>query len=115
MDEDVHNADVARHFDGGNESGENEMPGQPDRAGPVFKTLAPGTVAHEQELHPRTAFQQLRRDRKQIVVAFELEQARDLPDHKVVGADAEPLTEVGIRSEEHTSELQSQSNLVCRL
>src|SRR5688572_32647682 len=26
-----------------------------------------------------------------------------------------PLTLVGVRSEEHTSELQSQSNLVCRL
>src|SRR2546430_10982785 len=34
--------------------------------------------------------------------------ARRLPDAAVRGADVE-------RSEEHTSELQSQSNLVCRL
>src|SRR2546430_12385584 len=30
-------------------------------------------------------------------------------------ADREPRQVVGVRSEEHTSELQSQSNLVCRL
>src|SRR2546430_11361987 len=34
----------------------------------------------------------------------------DRGEHRVQGARA-----VGVRSEEHTSELQSQSNLVCRL
>src|SRR5205085_12519542 len=32
-----------------------------------------------------------------------------------VGLSTEPLMKKGTRSEEHTSELQSQSNLVCRL
>src|SRR2546430_13571139 len=35
---------------------------------------------------------------------------RELPAHAAMGADRRPA-----RSEEHTSELQSQSNLVCRL
>src|SRR2546430_8382857 len=43
------------------------------------------------------------------------------PDIYVINADGSNLTQVtfhpgdDIRSEEHTSELQSQSNLVCRL
>src|SRR2546430_13643132 len=36
----------------------------------------------------------------------------DLKDKAIVEENKEPIT---IRSEEHTSELQSQSNLVCRL
>src|SRR2546427_2141075 len=38
--------------------------------------------------------------------------------HRAVAAQERPVTPVfapGVRSEEHTSELQSQSNLVCRL
>src|SRR5438270_10050074 len=41
---------------------------------------------------------------------------RDLEDlHGVAGAAVELANECEMRSEEHTSELQSQSNLVCRL
>src|SRR2546427_11994376 len=35
--------------------------------------------------------------------------------HAPAGASLEQLRHRGLRSEEHTSELQSQSNLVCRL
>src|SRR2546430_3072478 len=38
---------------------------------------------------------------------------RRRPDHDLVGRH--PTAAVLLRSEEHTSELQSQSNLVCRL
>src|SRR2546430_7518957 len=38
----------------------------------------------------------------------------ELPDHRDVALDT-PDDRVADRSEEHTSELQSQSNLVCRL
>src|SRR5688572_31665434 len=38
------------------------------------------------------------------------------PQHSPCVIDVfEPLANSGLRSEEHTSELQSQSNLVCRL
>src|SRR2546430_10310320 len=37
------------------------------------------------------------------------------PAHDREAADHETLARLGRRSEEHTSELQSQSNLVCRL
>src|SRR2546430_9117645 len=37
------------------------------------------------------------------------------PLHRVIVASWVRLKAIGLRSEEHTSELQSQSNLVCRL
>src|SRR2546430_11096850 len=50
-------------------------------------------------------------DTVELVMAFEKEFDIDIPDE-----EAEKLRTVGqARSEEHTSELQSQSNLVCRL
>src|SRR6266511_2163258 len=48
----------------------------------------------------------------------ELQPPPDLPRPRDVPPRPEDLTEavrVGIRSEEHTSELQSRENLVCRL
>src|SRR3989475_9464185 len=39
----------------------------------------------------------------------------DAPGHACIAASTGPLTAMQARSEEHTSELQSQSNLVCRL
>src|SRR2546430_4929335 len=38
-----------------------------------------------------------------------------VPDGDRVGLDGDPSLALQVRSEEHTSELQSQSNLVCRL
>src|SRR2546430_10009850 len=38
-----------------------------------------------------------------------------LPQRRYFGLDPSSLLRVEFRSEEHTSELQSQSNLVCRL
>src|SRR5256886_8811680 len=72
----------------------------------LFRSHFAGDRAHLLEvlpLHPALALVELRRDR---VVAG----VREAPDHVLV-----VLTVTGERSEEHTSELQSQSNLVCRL
>src|SRR5688572_32395780 len=48
--------------------------------------------------------------------------SKDLIDQALIGRDLDALRRIvgwfialGVRSEEHTSELQSQSNLVCRL
>src|SRR2546430_9749939 len=41
--------------------------------------------------------------------------AREVPDSKMVRDGTYPGLYLSARSEEHTSELQSQSNLVCRL
>src|SRR2546427_4343471 len=43
------------------------------------------------------------------------EPGQEQPVHAHAGADKFYLVVTGKRSEEHTSELQSQSNLVCRL
>src|SRR5688572_32110864 len=43
------------------------------------------------------------------------DQRLDQPEVLVEPAGRRSLHDTGIRSEEHTSELQSQSNLVCRL
>src|SRR5256885_6793734 len=52
--------------------------------------------------------------------ALDVEPGRMGEEHQVESADAEPIgvdvePRVGMRSEEHTSELQSPCNLVCRL
>src|SRR2546430_6054089 len=39
--------------------------------------------------------------------------SREIPNH--IGLSESRTLDSGVRSEEHTSELQSQSNLVCRL
>src|SRR2546430_11739024 len=41
--------------------------------------------------------------------------AHAIPAHLVAGRRHHEVRRYGVRSEEHTSELQSQSNLVCRL
>src|SRR5688572_31536144 len=43
------------------------------------------------------------------------EPAPVLADHGADGSSAHHARKIRVRSEEHTSELQSQSNLVCRL
>src|SRR5438270_6703719 len=66
---------------------------------PPRSTLFPYTTLFRSLLGEATA--------EQALAATELEQLWVIPSHKnLIGAN---------RSEEHTSELQSQSNLVCRL
>src|SRR3989475_4799978 len=71
---------------------------------PPRSTLFPYTTLF------RSALLLGRAARDPLVEARVLDRDRDL-----VGDDLEQLFLVGLRSEEHTSELQSQSNLVCRL
>src|SRR2546430_6123613 len=62
-----------------------------------------------------------RLDQEQRLVLYDRDVMRDLRNYQRLVAHAEelgvPLMErsADLRSEEHTSELQSQSNLVCRL
>src|SRR5688572_31883916 len=63
-----------------------------------------------------TLFRSLPRPARQVRGARPLHQhlgAARVRSHEALGRDAPPLAPD--RSEEHTSELQSQSNLVCRL
>src|SRR2546430_6171680 len=50
-----------------------------------------------------------------IGMAMRIDEARELFSRKDAFEERQRLRYVGARSEEHTSELQSQSNLVCRL
>src|SRR2546427_9594305 len=51
----------------------------------------------------------------QIREVLRVDDAELLAEHAIAHLDGGPGGEVVRRSEEHTSELQSQSNLVCRL
>src|SRR5688572_31720370 len=54
-------------------------------------------------------------DHRRFFLANESRRAADVGAHLVVGGSALSELRLEGRSEEHTSELQSQSNLVCRL
>src|SRR5207247_9516226 len=65
-------------------------------AGGRFDALAPRTVADEEEFRLGTARHQVGRDRQQVGVALELEQAGDFTEHKVAGTKAEPQAQIRI-------------------
>src|SRR5688572_32553975 len=69
---------------------------------PPTSTLFPYTTLFRSPLPSGAFSHQLQRQRLQHALA----QHRDFSHREII---------VSIRSEEHTSELQSQSNLVCRL
>src|SRR2546422_7551120 len=75
---------------------------------PPRSTLFPYTTLFRSQVFPRrgaVGHPDLRPDRLQVVARV---------GHVVV-AEAEPLARDRVRSEEHTSELQSRLHLVCRL
>src|SRR5436190_4483727 len=59
-----------------------------------------------------TLFRSLRAGRARLLQPVQSRLARHVRDDRQVD---KPDAEVGVRSEEHTSELQSHSDLVCRL
>src|SRR2546430_10085602 len=77
---------------------------------PPRSTLFPYTTLFRSE--ERDAAAVLRR---QALKERELEAARPAPRRPLVDHDRVAVQRLHLRSEEHTSELQSQSNLVCRL
>ena len=62
----------------------------------IFKPRAPFAVADEQEFDFRILADEFRRDGKQIIVAFEPEQARDFADNEIVWRNAEFFSEFQI-------------------
>src|SRR2546430_5822593 len=66
-------------------------------------------------LFPYTTLFRSRLFRRAARGRHEARSAGAQPDPPVDPTVVEALAEIGVRSEEHTSELQSQSNLVCRL
>ena len=73
MHQDIHDGDIAGYFARGNKTGEDEVSAESARAGGFLEAVSPGAVTDEQEFHPRTPFDELGRDRQQIVMPFELE------------------------------------------
>src|SRR5207247_11384962 len=65
-------------------------------AGGRFDALAPRTVADEEEFRLGTARHQFGRDRQQVGVALELEQAGDFTEHKAAWTKAEPQAQIRI-------------------
>src|SRR2546430_10721875 len=64
-------------------------------------------------LFPYTTLFRSERDERQV--GMSLERNRPMGDERWTGRMVKRLGHRSSRSEEHTSELQSQSNLVCRL
>src|SRR5688572_32488888 len=69
-------------------------------------------VARQQLAKARASLDQAKQEREQLVT--QVRRLRALTTDMGVHRHRVPSTQV-LRSEEHTSELQSQSNLVCRL
>src|SRR2546430_6348261 len=73
----------------------------------LFRSLAERLVDHAAALHRRTRIEQVG-PAVEVLVFMRAQELR-------CAGIGETLRDAAIRSEEHTSELQSQSNLVCRL
>src|SRR2546430_11879966 len=86
---------------------------------PPRSTLFPYTTLFRSSMRVERDFQYARRDSLPLdATPFPQPELSQLIDHiaQLPGAErARHLALLGVRSEEHTSELQSQSNLVCRL
>src|SRR2546430_13133525 len=94
---------------------------------PPRSTLFPYTTLFRSESGMQAKPHQRRTDRREaIALALELARPGDTillagkghETYQIIGKEKQPFDERAIvreRSEEHTSELQSQSNLVCRL
>src|SRR2546430_11788665 len=77
---------------------------------PPRSTLFPYTTLFRSCEHVRRA-----KARRMVGVAFDFRWAPFVAFHQQADGIGTKRHRRGIRSEEHTSELQSQSNLVCRL
>src|SRR2546430_13021849 len=77
---------------------------------PPRSTLFPYTTLFRSLTAIPARFEHMVRGLNGFVVPSEIAQAHGAPEHRVA-----LLRHQRERSEEHTSELQSQSNLVCRL
>src|SRR2546430_4834130 len=88
---------------------------------PPRSTLFPYTTLFRSEIHRARVVTQLGGDTQYARLAAQVEQLEDVVDAELAkrSLDRHGLGRVRRedvpRSEEHTSELQSQSNLVCRL
>ena len=73
MGQDIHHADVARHFVRWDQPGKNKVFLQSKGARAVFQPLAPRPAAHEQEFCAGTLPDQVRRDVQQVVMPLQFE------------------------------------------
>ena len=80
---------MARHFVRGNEAGENEMILKAERTDARLQTPAPGPAADEEEFQAGALADEAWGDVNQIVVAFELEEAGNDANDKIVRRDVE--------------------------
>src|SRR2546430_7730307 len=80
----------------------------------LFRSTLDGLVGEEVPGHPQAADHHCGVGRRRLEVPRG--SRRDLTEEDLLGHEpAESDLDQRMRSEEHTSELQSQSNLVCRL
>jgi len=94
--EQVHDADVPRHFFRRNEAGEDDVFFQAKGARLVFKFRPPGAIADEEKFDAGMTPDNCRRHGEQIVMALELEEARDFADHEIVRGNSELGAELRI-------------------
>ena len=96
VDEAIHQSHVSRDLGRRHQAGEDEVPCQARRSGHLLEPVAPWPVAHEQEADAWDLPDHLPRDGEDVVVAFELEETRDLADDEVAFAQPELRGERGV-------------------
>src|SRR5581483_10703285 len=85
VNERVHDADISGNVVGWDEAGKDEMLLKPDGPGALLEPAPPFAVADQDKFYPGMPANQIWRDIEQIVVPFQLEQARDFADDEIAG------------------------------
>lgn len=96
VDEGVHDPDEFGNGFRWNQSGEDEVSLQAELSNRLFEATAPRTIADEQELDPGAAADQFGRSGEEIIVSFQLSEARDFPHDKIIGGESEPGADAGV-------------------
>ena len=77
MHQSIHDSNKARHLGRGHKAGENEVLGNAGNTRHLLESFPPIALADEEKLQARTGLHQVRSNREQIIVTFEVHQARD--------------------------------------
>lgn len=96
VDEDIGEGEVGGHPGRGHETGEDDPVGEPGFRDMLFESLAPGTIADEEDTHVGNATCECREGIEKFLMPLQFEEACDLGDDEIVGADSQLRRQLGI-------------------
>jgi hypothetical protein len=88
MDKDIHDTYKRRDLLRRHQAREDKMLFQAKCLCLSFKSLTPGSIADKQEFYFRALLNEAGGNGKEVVMAFELEEARNLADDEIIGQEA---------------------------